>query len=297
LQVHAAPSGSAPLDAIDAARRATAVATYNGGEVTVGEVEDAVGIATPSSLEDMSRMSYVQHFYNETLRQELLLGEAQRRGYADMVSVRRRVQELAMDLMLGAVIAEPMKSFVPSDEALQEFFKTRTAELGAPELRRVVELVVPSEEEARTLLPMFQAAQGAELRQLVEKHSLALSRNDGGHSRYFDSTGLLDDKSTSVDSALAKATYALPPVVGLTSNVFALSGPEKRFAMVKVLAVRPAYVPTYEQALPVMKKILTDEQREKERAKLEQGARATFQPKVNEDLLKLLPAELGAAGE
>src|SRR5688572_8229988 len=76
LQVHAAPSGSAPLDAIDAARRATAVATYNGGEVTVGEVEDAVGIALPSSLEDMSRMSYVQHFYNETLRQELLLGEA-----------------------------------------------------------------------------------------------------------------------------------------------------------------------------------------------------------------------------
>lgn len=298
LHVYAAPAGSAPpdgLDAIDAARRATAVATYNGGEVTVGEVEDAVGIATPSSLEDMSRMSYVQHFYNETLRQELLLGEAQRRGYKDVITVRRRVQELAMDLMLGAVIAEPMKSFTPTEEALQQFYQTRSAELGAPELRRVVELVVPSEEEARTLLPKFQAAQGQELRELVEKHSLAASRSAGGSSRYFDNTGLLDDKSASVDSALAKATYALPPVLGLTSNVFAMSGPDKHFAMIKLLAVRPAYAPTYEQAVPVMKKILTDEQRERERAKLEQDARATFQPKVHDELLKLLPVELGPA--
>lgn len=295
LHVHAAPSGSAPLDAIDAARRDTVVASFNGGEVTVGEVEDAVGIATPDSLEDMSRMSYVQHFYYQTLRQELLLAEAQRRGYAELPAVRKRVEELAMDLMLGAVIAEPMKSFTPTDEALQEFFKTRSAELGAPELRRVVELVVATEAEAQALLHKFQAAQGSEQSELIKKHSLAQSRDQDGSSRYFDSAGVLDDKSASVDPGLAKAAFALPPVVGLTSNVFALSGPEKRFGILKVLAVRPAYVPTYQQAVPVMKKILTDEQREKERAKLEQGARATFQPKVHDELLKLLPAELGPA--
>ncbi|HTU64147.1 MAG TPA: peptidylprolyl isomerase [Polyangiales bacterium] len=299
LHVHAAPSPPhGAHDAIDAARRDTVVASFNGGEVTVGEVEDAVGTATPDSLEDMSRMSYVQHFYYQRLREELQLAEAQRRGYAERPDVERRVKELAMDLMLGAVIAEPMKSFTPTEEALQEFFKTRPAELGAPELRRVVELVVASEEEARTLLPMFQAAQGAELHELIKKHSLAASRNENGNSRYFDSGGVLDDKSASVDSALAKATFALPPVLGLTSNVFALSGPEKRWGIVKVLAVRPAYVPNYQQALPVMKKILTDEQRDKERAKLEDGARATFQPKVHDELLKLLPAELGpSSGE
>lgn len=299
LHVHAAPSGPGlhgPHDAIDAARRDTVVASFNGGEVTVGEVEDAVGTATPDSLEDMSRMSYVQHFYYQTLRQELQLAEAQRRGYAQLPAVVRRVEELAMDLMLGAVIAEPMKSFTPTEAALQEFYKTRAAELGAPELRRVVEVVVASEEEARTLLPKFQAAQGTELRELVEKHSLATSRNEGGNTRYFDSNGVLDDKSASVDSAIAKATFALPPVLGLTSNLFALSGPEKRWAIVKVLAVRPAYVPNYQQAVPVMKKLLTDEEREKERAKLEQGARATFRPKVHEELLKLLPAELGPPG-
>gem|GEM_PF-2736538 len=309
LPVHAAPPGPhaappgphgahGPHDAIDAARRDTVVASFNGGEVTVGEVEDAVGTATPDSLEDMSRMSYVQHFYYQTLRQELQLAEAQRRGYAELPAVIRRVEELATDLMLGAVIAEPMKSFTPTEEALQQFFKTRAAELGAPELRRVVELVVASEEEARTLLPKFQAAQGAEQRELIEKHSLAPSRTDGGSSRYFDTDGVLDDKSASVDSALAKATFSLPPVLGLTSNLFALSGRggEQRWGIVKVLAVRPAYVPNYQQAVPVMKKLLTDEERDKERAKLEQGARATFQPKVHDELLKLLPADLGGPG-
>lgn len=294
FHVHAVPSDRPALDAIDAARRATPVATYEGGEVTVGEVEDAVGIATPSSLEDMSRMSYVQHFYYETLRQELLFGEAQRRGYADMPAVQRRLKELAVDLMLGSVIAEPMKSYSPSEEALKEFFKTRSAELGAPELRRVVELVVPSEEEARTLLPRFQSAQGTELRELIKKHSLAPSRNEEGFSRYFDSAGVLDDKSSSVDSALAKATYALPPVVGATSNVFAMSGQERRFAVVKLLAIRPAYTPTYEQAVPVMKKILSDEERDRRRGQLEDGARATLQPEINDKLLELLPAELSA---
>lgn len=292
--VHAAPSGAGPLDAIDAARRATVVGSYNGGEVTVGEVEDAVGTATPGSLEDMSRMSMVQYWYYQTLRQELLLAEAQRRGYGEMPAVRRRVEELAVDLMLGAVIAEPMKSFVPSDEALQQFFQTRQAELGAPELRRVIELVVATEAEARALLPAFQAAQGQALRDLIQKHSLAPSRNEDGYSRYFDKAGLLDDKSASVDRALATAAYALPSI-GSSSNVFALSGPEKRFAIVKLIALRPAYVPTYQQAIPVMKKILTDEQRERERAKLEQDARAMFQPKVHDELLKLLPTELGPA--
>jgi parvulin-like peptidyl-prolyl isomerase len=291
LHVHAAPSGSAPLDAIDAARRATVVASYDGGEVTVGEVEDAIGTATPGSLEDMSSMSYATHWYHQTLRQELLLGEAQRRGYAELPSVSRRVKELAMDLMLGAVIAEPMKSFVPTDDVLQEFFKTRSAELSAPELRRVVELVVATEAEARTLQPAFQAAQGQAQRDLIQKNSLAPSRSDDGYSRYFDSAGTLDDKSGSVDPALAKAAFALP-AIGSTSDVFALSGPEKRFAIVKLLALRPAYVPTYQQAIPVMKRILTDEQRERERAKLEEGARAALKPKVHDHLLKLLPAEL-----
>jgi hypothetical protein len=196
--------------------------------------------------------------------------------------------------MLGAVIAEPMKSFVPSEEALQKFFKTRTAELGAPELRRVIELVVATEAEARALLPQFKSAQPDAQKQLIKQHSLDVpSRNDDGYSRYFDRAGTLDDRSASVDPALASATFALTGI-GATSDVVALGGPEKRFALLKLVALRPAYVPTFQQALPVMKKLMTEERREQGRAQLEQDARAHFPAKVRVELLESLPAELVA---
>ncbi|HET8934163.1 MAG TPA: peptidyl-prolyl cis-trans isomerase [Polyangiales bacterium] len=290
LHVQAAPSRSEE----DEARRKTVVASYTGGEVTVGEVEDAIGIVSPLALTELKDSTMVQHWYDQTLRNELLLAEAQRRGYAKNFAARRRVEELAVDLMLAGVIGEPLKTWNPSDEALQEFFKTRQAELGAPELRRVVELVVATEAEARALMPKFQSAQGAELRELIKTHSLdEASKNDDGYSRYFDRAGLLDDRSTKVDPALATAAFALPSV-GAFSDVVALTpaGPQKRFALLKLLAVRPAYVPSLQQATPVMKKLMTDEKREQDRATLEADARKRFPPKIRYELLNSLPAEI-----
>lgn len=284
LHVQAAPNAE------DEERRKTVIASYTGGEITVGEVETAIGIASPLSLAELSSMHMVQHWYDQTLRTELLLAEAQRRGYATNPQARRRVEELAVDLMLAGVIGEPLKSWNPSDEALQQFFATRQADLGAPELRRVIELVVATEAEARALLPRFQSAQGEALRELIKQHSLdEASKKDDGYSRYFDRAGLLDDRSAKVDPALANAAFALPSI-GASSDVVALSGPEKRFAMLKLLALRPAYTPTFQQALPVMKKLMTDERREQDRAELEAGARKRFPPKVHYELLNQLPA-------
>lgn len=287
--VHAAPPDPEPANT---ARRALAVASFAGGEVTVGEVEDAIGTATPQTLAELGGAHMVRHWYELTLRQELLLSEAQRRDYAKNPRVHQRIAQLGVDLMLAGVIGEPLKSFAPSDEALQQFWKTRQADLGAPELRRVIELVVATEAEARALLPRFQSAQADVLRELIKQHSLDVpSRNDDGYSRYFDRAGTLDDRSTSVDPALANAAFALAGI-GATSNVVALAGPEKRFALLKLLALRPAYVPTFQQALPVMKKLMTDERREQDRAALELAAHTHFQPKVRYELLNSLPAEL-----
>jgi hypothetical protein len=286
------PQGIGPLDDPAAERRATVITTYDGGEITLGEVEDAIGTASPSNLEDLSSKHTVAHWYQQTLRNELLLAEAKRRGYAEKPDVVRKIKELTMDLMLGQVIADPLKTFVPSDEALQTFYTTRQTELGAPELRRVVQLVVATEAEARELLPRFQAAKGAAQQALIKERSLdQTSKNEGGFSRYFARSGLLDDKSTTVDPEIAKATYALP-AVDAVSDVVALG--DNRFALLKLLAVRPAYVPTFQQALPVMKKLLTDERREHDRAALDEDMRKRFAPKVHYELLNSLPSELGS---
>jgi hypothetical protein len=286
---HAAP----PEDAADAARRAAVVATYAGGEITVGEVELAIGTASPTNLSDLSSPHMVHHWYLQTLKDELLLGEAQRRDYAHNPEVERRIKELSMDLMLHALINEPLEKWTPSQQELQEFFQSHQSEVSAPELRRVTQIVVATEAQARALLPSFQAAASpAAVRELVQKHSLdEVTRKEDGYSRYFDRNGQLDDKSTSVDPALAKAAFALSGV-GATSDVVALGGAQKRFALLKLLAVRPAYSPSLQQASSVVKKLLTDEKRELDRAALEQDVRKRTPPVYHDELLKLLPADL-----
>ena len=263
------------------------VASYAGGEVTVGEVEDAIGTATSQTLAELSSEHMVRHWYEQTLRQELLLSEAQRRDYAKNPHVHQRIAQLGIDMMLAGVVGEPLKTFNPSEEALQEFFKTRQADLTAPELRRVIELVVATEAEARALLPKFQSAQPDVQKQLIKQHSLDVpSRNDDGYSRYFDRAGMLDDRSASVDPALASAAFALTGI-GATSDVVVMGGgAEKRFAPDQAARAASGVRPDVSaKAVPVMKKLMTDERREQGRAELEQAAHANHAAKVRFELL------------
>ena len=296
--VKAAPRNTAPITRTpeDLQRRATALATYTGGEVTVGEVEDAIGIVAPQGLASDSEWSAVQEKYAHLLQTELLEIEARRRGYANNDRVQIRIQELASDLMI-AQVNQPLESYIPSTEELAEFFQSHQAELGAPELRRVIELVVSTEAEARALLPSFQAATNQALRELTKTKSIDVaSRTADGYSRYFDRNGVLDDKSASVDPALAKAAYALAGI-GATSDVVTLkaSDGKQTYAILRLAALRPAYVPTLQQATPTARKLIIDERREQGRAQLEQDARKHFTAVVHAELLDKLPAELPSA--
>jgi hypothetical protein len=297
-RVNAAPRNTAPVTRTpeDLRRRATALATYAGGEVTVGEVEDAIGIVAPHGLASASDWSTVHSKFAQLLQTELLEIEARRRGYANNDRVQIRIQELASDLMI-AQVNQPLESYIPSTEELSEFFQSHQAELGAPELRRVIELVVSTEAEARALLPSFQAAANQALRDLIKTKSIDVaSRTDDGYSRYFDRNGLLDDKSASVDPALAEAAYALAGI-GATSDVVKLkaSDGKQRYAILRLAALRPAYVPTLQQATPTARKLIIDERREQGRAQLEQDARKHFTAVVHPELLDKLPAELPPA--
>lgn len=294
----AAPPTSPARSPEDLARRATPIATYAGGEVTVGEVEDAIGIVAPHTLASASEWMSVQEKYAHTLQTELFESEAMRRGYATNDRVQLRIQQLAIDLMVAREVNQPLESYTPTNEELAEFFQSHQAELGAPELRRVIELVVGSESEARALLATFQAASNQELRELVKSKSIDVaSRTDDGFSRYFDRNGLLDDKSGSVDPALAKAAFALSGI-GATSDVVKLKGADGKstYAILRLAALRPAYVPTLQQATPTAKKMIIDERREQGRARLEEEARKRFPPVVHNDVLDKLPLDTDEAG-
>jgi hypothetical protein len=295
----AAPSDSAPTSSADAARRALAVVSYNGGEVTVGEVEDALRrpVTLPNGKTLGEPPGSPQEALYRTLETELLEQEAQRRGYDKQFRVRYVFLDTGIQLLLDKEVDQPLRGFVPTEDELKRYFAEHKTEIDAPELRRVTQIVVATEAEARALLPQVQAADGAALRDLVNKHSIdAVSRQDSGYSRYFDDQAVLDDRQGSVDKGLAKAAFALPGI-GATSDVVALAdatdaGKGKgKFAIIRLAALRPAYLPTLEQARAVLTKKVTEERRTNATNAVAEEARKRLAPVYHYEVLDSLPAQ------
>lgn len=285
----AAPSDAAVQGSAEAQRRAIAVATYDGGEVTVGELEDALAQASPRIRERTRGPAGLHELLEQTLRTELYQREAKRRGYGKHDRVRRVTLDTAIQFLLDAEVDRPLREFEPTDELLKQYFAEHKSEIDAPELRRVIEIVVATQAQARELLPQVRAAEGQALRELVMKHSIdSASRKDSGYSRYFDREGVLDDHSSSVDKGFARAAFALSGV-GATSEVIPVDG---KFAIIKLAAIRPAYLPSFEQALPVVRKRVIEARRTRQTNAIVERARKRLEPVYHYDVLDSLPAEL-----
>lgn len=289
--VMAAPSDPVASSPADVQRRALAVATYDGGEVTVGEIEDAIAAASPATQASATDPVALRGWLDRNLQFELELQEAERRGYGNNERVQKTVADTAIQFMLDGQVDKPILAFRPDQEQLMQYFQEHKSEIDAPELRRVTMLVVGTEAKARELLPQFKLAKGQAMRQLVRENSLdESSRKDSGYSRYFDREGSYDDHTGSVDAQLAKATFELPGVDAV-SDVIPVGG---QFAIIRLAAIRPAYFPTFEQALPVVRKRVVEERRTKMIDAIANEARKSVKPVVHAELLELLPAELKA---
>src|SRR5690349_12917351 len=70
-----------PRTPADLQRRAQAVATFEGGQLTLGEIEDAVERQSPMMRARYADQKNLKDLYEKTLRFSLLAAEAQRRGY------------------------------------------------------------------------------------------------------------------------------------------------------------------------------------------------------------------------
>jgi len=291
--VKAAPTDPAASGTAEAKRRATAVATYDGGEVTVGEIEDAIRGSSPVTQDRSGEPEGLYGWLERNLVFELELQEAERRGYGANERVVKTVQDTAIQFMLDADVDKPILAFQPSQEQLMQYFQEHRSEIAAPELRRVTMLVVDSSSKAHELLPRFKAAKGQALRELVQANSLdEASRKDSGYSRYFDREGNYDDRSAKVAPQLAQAAFALPTVDSI-SDVFPVN--DGRFAIIRLAAIRPAYEPTFEQALPVVRKRVVEERRSSMTEAVANQALKYLQPVVHDELLELLPAEIESA--
>jgi hypothetical protein len=105
------------VDLPNAAHRALAVATYDAGEVTVGEIEDAIAASSPLVQQDALEPAALRAFLARSLQFELMALEAERRGYGNKPPVLEAIKQNAVHALLAREVDGNLK---PDAQALEQ---------------------------------------------------------------------------------------------------------------------------------------------------------------------------------
>jgi hypothetical protein len=89
-----------PNDPAEQKRRARPLVTYDGGQVTVGDVEDAISHQSAFMRARYRETDNLKELLDKTLRFSLLADEAARRGIDKSDSVRESVKQNAVQHMI-----------------------------------------------------------------------------------------------------------------------------------------------------------------------------------------------------
>lgn len=156
----------------------TTVARWKDGEITVGELSGA-------DLETLSEMNPERAAYlleaglRDAVTELLLPLEARRRGYTERPEIVAQGGRLREELMLATLLGEFVyRDLEVTDEEVRAWYEAHSDEVMRPERRRVAQLLVTSEEEAREA--RRRIAEGETFEQLVEELSLDTEASRGG---------------------------------------------------------------------------------------------------------------------
>lgn len=204
-----------------------ALATYQGGSITREYYEKTAATKVPEirialAKNDAKRRELLE----DMIDFELLLLEAQRRGYADHPLVTYAMREKSVQLLIeGPLVVAPES--VPEADVKAEYAK-RKAEFDQPERRRARHAVLATEAEAKALIAEARkAGEGAPdvIARAAREHSLDQdSKRQSGELGYLLATGERPGQPQGVDPAIARAVFALKKKDDVAPQPIAVNG-------------------------------------------------------------------------
>jgi peptidyl-prolyl cis-trans isomerase C len=220
---------AAALHAQDAKGAPTepALATYQGGAITRADFEKVAAIKVPELRIALAKNeAKKRELLEDMIDFELLLQEAQRRGYADHPIVKLSAREESVRrLVEGPLVVTPES--LPDADVNAEYEK-RKAEFDQPERRRARHVVLATEEEAKALIAEARKP-GARAPDLIaraarEKSLDEATKRQSGELGYFLESGQRAGQGIAVDPALASAAFALKKKEDVVTKPIAVQG-------------------------------------------------------------------------
>jgi peptidyl-prolyl cis-trans isomerase C len=231
--------GSAQQDDADAKRRAQTLAVFDGGQVTVGDLEDAIQRQSPFMRKRYQDPEQLKKLLEKTVRFALLANEAQKRGFDKRPTVDQAVKQNAVQALMKVEFDEKVSADAITAEEIQKYYDEHIDEYVRPATRRASHIMVSTLEEAKALVKEAQGKDLREFRKLAREKTLDdATKMRGGDLRYFDDTGKLrNEEDPSVPEGIVKAVFKLKNVGDVAKEPVKLEG---GYSVVKLTGSRPA---------------------------------------------------------
>ena len=224
------------------------LATFQGGSIARSDLERVIALKVlPIRMEIAADPTRKRALLDQLVDFEILLREAERRGYADHPVVKREMRDAAVDaLILGPLTVAP-ESVSKAD--IDAAYKARFDEFNKPEQRRARHVVLATEEEAKALIAEARKA-GDKAAELIMKaareRSLdAATKRQSGELGYFAASGERVNGEGSIPAELAKAAFALRKEREIVAKPIPTAG---GFSVLMLVSTIEPYVVPREQA-------------------------------------------------
>jgi parvulin-like peptidyl-prolyl isomerase len=175
--------------------------------ITLGDFRKRVE-KLPSYYRDMIDTNK-KRFLDETIVEMMFYEEAIRQGLDSEKEVKEILKEAKKKILIAKLIQNEVESKVKVDDAeARKYYETHKAEFKAPELWRASHILVPTEEEAKSIADSI--SRGASFESLAREKSMDATASRGGDIGYFRKGQLVPEFET---AALSLKPGELSPMV------------------------------------------------------------------------------------
>jgi hypothetical protein len=227
------------------------LASWKGGELRVRDWLTAYQVKAPAEQRALSTPDGRIQLLRDLERYDLLVQEAERRGYDQHVLVRDAARDAALDALTAALAIAP--EAISDAEVAAEFDATRVR-WERPGVRRASLIAVASEAEAKQLLRELRGATREQFASVARTRSIHPTRKQSGELGWFTHQGRgTEGNPVPVAAPFVVATFALPRVGALSASPLRL---EQGFGVLLLTGEEPPFKTPHEEATALIREQL-----------------------------------------
>ncbi|MFI5305803.1 MAG: peptidylprolyl isomerase [Polyangiales bacterium] len=210
--------GEAPADARE-------LATWRGGRITIADLLGAAALKVPAQRARIATPEGRVAFLRELTRYDLLVAEAERRGYGSSPLAQVAARRAAIDGLIAKELAVSPQSIAES--AVVERYARDAAQYRRPAMRRASHIRLATAAEAQALIREIAGSSREKFAATARDRSLdqATSRQ-GGELGWFTREGKNADGSAvaGLSTPLVEAAFALKGAQSITTTPVRIDG-------------------------------------------------------------------------